>query len=242
VGPLRGAGGVGGGDRPCSQAAVHGSHLGVWRPTLQAMEHHDPVSEPAPAPADPDFVVRLSGLRAEPAVDGAAPTAEHLALILETAVTVPDHGDLEPWRFAVCTGAGRDRFAQALVDGLHARGGADLPDAVVAKMRSKAYQAPCAVMVIASPDTSSNVQVWEQVVSASCTGYALVLAATGLGYGAVWKSANVLDTEPVRALFGAGPDETLLGWVNLGTPGPIGRKKLSALLEPPRPRVLLIDA
>jgi len=30
---------------------------------------------------------------------------------------VPDHGDLRPWRFAVCTGAGRDRFAAALVAG-----------------------------------------------------------------------------------------------------------------------------
>ena len=137
----------------------------------------------------------------------------------------PDHGDLRPWRFAVSSGAGRDRFGDALVAGLVESRGDDLPDAVVAKMRSKAFAAPCAVLLIASPDPTSNVEVWEQVASASCTGYAVVLAATGLGYGAVWKSAAVLGTAPVRELFGLGPNESLLGWVNLGTPAPLGRKK-----------------
>jgi nitroreductase len=45
----------------------------------------------------------------------------------------------------------------------------------------------------------------------------VVLAATALGLGAVWKSAAVLDTPPVRTLFGLTPHERLLGWVNLGT-------------------------
>ena len=33
---------------------------------------------------------------------------------------------------------------------------------------------------------------------------------------------------PVRALFGLTPDESLLGWVNIGTAAPLGRKKLTA--------------
>ena len=60
---------------------------------------------------------------------------------------------------------------------------------------------PGAHGLIASPDTRSNVPVWEQEASASCTGYAMVLAANALGLGAVWKSAAVLDTPPVRCLF-----------------------------------------
>ena len=42
---------------------------------------------------------------------------------------------------------------------------------------------------------------------------------SALGLGAIWKSAPVLHTAPVRELFGVGPDERLLGWVNLGTAG-----------------------
>ncbi len=194
-------------------------------------------------PADRAWVERLSAVRPEPDPEGVAPTADDLDLILSTATTVPDHGDLRPWRFAVSSGAGRARFAEALVAGLHELRGTDLPDVVVAKMRAKAYAAPCAVLLVASPDPTSNVEVWEQVVSASCTGYSVVLAATGLGYGAVWKSAAVLGTEPVRRLVGLTGDESLLGWVNVGTPAPLGRKKRGAdHAEPLAGRVVTLDA
>jgi nitroreductase len=170
----------------------------------------------------------MAAPRAEPTRDGAPPDEAALARILEVATTVPDHGSLRPWRFAVVRGAGRDRFGQALVDSLLEERGDDLPEAMVAKMRGKAFAAPCAVVLIASPQPGSNVPEWEQVASASCTGYAVVLAAVALGFGAVWKSAAVLGAGPVRALFGLADHERLLGWVNVGTPGELGRKKRSA--------------
>jgi nitroreductase len=174
----------------------------------------------------------MAAPRAEPTRDGSPPDEQSLARILEVATTVPDHGGLRPWRFAVVTGAGRDRFGQALVDSLREERGSDLPEAMVAKMRGKAFAAPCAVVLIASPHTGSNVPEWEQVASASCTGYAVVLAAVALGFGAVWKSAAVLGANPVRDLFGLADHEQLLGWVNLGTPGEPSRKKDGASTAP----------
>ncbi len=167
-----------------------------------------------------DWVAHLTAQRPEPQPGGPAPDDASLARILAAAAAVPDHGRLRPWRFTVVSGAGQERFGQALVDGLVAERGPDLPEAQVAKTRGKAFAAACSVVIIASPDPTSNVPVWEQVSSASCTGYAIVLAATGLGFGAVWKSAAVLDTAPVRELFELGPEERLLGWVNIGTPQP----------------------
>jgi nitroreductase len=178
--------------------------------------------------ADGDYVARLAAVRADPSPDGEPPPPADLERILSTAVTVPDHGDLTPWRFAVCTGSGRDRFARALVAGLEEQRGRDVPEAVVAKMRAKAFAAPCSIVLVASPDTGSNVEVWEQVASATCTGYAIVLAATGLGYGAVWKSAGVLGSGPMRELFACAPDELLLGWINIGPPAAPGRKARAA--------------
>lgn len=195
-------------------------------------------------PVAQSWVARLSAVRPEPDPHGEAPSPADLDRILAVATTVPDHGGLEPWRFAVSTGDGRERFAEALVAGLYEAKGPDQPDAVVTKMRTKAYAAPCSVVLIASPDPTSNVEVWEQVASASCTGYAVVLAATGLGYGAVWKSAGVLATAPVRALFSLTEDESLLGWVNLGSPAPLGRKKTKQSTgdDPLAGRVLRLDA
>ena len=163
--------------------------------------------------------------RPEPDRDGTPPSDADWVRILGAATTVPDHGGLQPWRFALIVGEGRHAFGDALVAGLQALRGDDLPDSVVAKMRGKAFAAPCAVMVISSPDLESNVPEWEQVASASCTGYAMVLAATALGYGAVWKSAPVLESGPVRSLFALAEDEGLLGWVNFGSPGRPRRKK-----------------
>jgi nitroreductase len=163
--------------------------------------------------------------RPEPLRGGEAPNEESMTLILEAATRVPDHGGLRPWRFAVIRGTGRDTFGEALVAGLHEIRGNDVPPAAVQKMRQKAYAAPCAVMLIASPHAESNVPLWEQVASASCTGYAMVLAATSLGFGAVWKSAPVLDTAAVKDVFKLGEREQLLGWVNLGSAGEVSRKK-----------------
>jgi len=156
--------------------------------------------------------------RLSPAADGSAPDEAELATILGAATTVPDHGHLRPWRFVVVSGRARQGFSDALVAGLHLEKGEDLPGPVVEKMAGKAFAAPLQVMVVSSPVQPSNVPLWEQTASASCTGYAIVLAASALGFGAVWKSAPVVQSDPVRTLFGATADEQLLGWVNLGTP------------------------
>lgn len=170
----------------------------------------------------------LVARRVEPARPGTPPDDAMLDRVLEVATTVPDHGGLRPWRFAVIRGSGRDRFGDALVAGLVGLRDGEVPEAALTKMRGKAFAAPCAVVMIASPRLESNVPEWEQVASASCTGYAMVLGATALGLGAVWKSAAVLDTDPVREFFGLASHEKLLGWVNLGSPGEPSRKKSGA--------------
>ncbi len=176
---------------------------------------------------DSTWVERLMSVRHEPDPHGSAPNTSDLETMLTVAASVPDHGGLRPWRFVVIEGEGKRRWADALEAGLVALRGSDQPDAVVAKMRGKADAAPCSVAVVSATDPHASVEVWEQVASAACTGYALVLAATGLGYGAIWKSAAVLDTEPVREFFNLGTNETLLGWINVGTPARLGRAKLT---------------
>ncbi len=179
-------------------------------------------TSPEPAATVPALGAGLGALTAErvaPAPDGRPPTAEQLEAVLRAATTVPDHGGLRPWRFVVVSGPARERFGAALVAGLVEQRGGGAPAAAVEKMRGKATAAPCAVVLVAAPDPQANVAEWEQVASAACTGYAVVLAATSLGLGAVWKSAAVLETRAVREAFGLAAHERLLGWVNVGAPG-----------------------
>jgi len=178
--------------------------------------HTEAMSEdPSMAP----LIEHLLARRAEPARDGVPPTGEQLATILKVATRVPDHGALRPWRFVVIEGSrAKAEWADAMESGLRLTKGPELPESVVAKMRGKTEAAPCSVMVVSSPEPESNIEVWEQEASAACTGYAIVLAATALGLGAIWKSAKVLDAPPVRECFALAGPERLLGWINIGSP------------------------
>lgn len=146
---------------------------------------------------------------------GPEPDDQQLRLILQAGTTGPDHGRIRPWRFVVVRGAARHRFGEALAASAQAfKPG--MPQQFYDKARGKATIAPLLVTLISSPDTRRNVPVWEQTASASCTGYAMIVAANALGLAAIWKSAPYVEQEPVRACLELGADEQLLGWVNLG--------------------------
>jgi nitroreductase len=161
------------------------------------------------------LLVRLVGKRTAPTLDGEAPTEDELAWLLRAATTVPDHGALQPWRFVVVKGDARRQLGDALAaDVVEARG--EAPAIVLDKARRKAFSAPALIVLVASPRAGSNVPEWEQLASASCCGYAIVLAAHALGLGAVWKSTPFRDGTGIRSLFGLSEAEQLLGWVNVG--------------------------
>jgi len=157
----------------------------------------------------------IFAVRRRPSPEGKAPTDDELAVLLQAAASVPDHGGLQPWRFVVVRDEARHRLGDALAtDCVTAR--PDAVPAMVDKARRKAYAAPAMIVIIASPDLGSNVAVWEQVASASCCGYAVVLAAQALGLGAVWKSTAMRDGHELRSLFAMADHEQLLGWINVG--------------------------
>jgi nitroreductase len=153
--------------------------------------------------------------RPRPSTQGRPPTDNELEWLLRAATAVPDHGGLRPWRFVVVSGQARQRLGDALAADRATT--PEPPAAAIEKARGKAFAAPCLIVVIASPNSASNVPEWEQVTSAACCGYALVLAADALGLGAVWKSTPLRDGAALRALCAMTEGEQLLGWVNVGS-------------------------
>lgn len=150
-------------------------------------------------------------------VEGELPSAEELDLLLRAAATVPDHGTLRPYRFVVVQGEGRDRFGEALVGSAREQNAA-LPEGLADKLRKKAFAAPTQILLIAAPKAGMKIPEWEQIATASCTGYAIALAAFALGLGAIWKSAPILEGAALGAALQLQPGERLLGWVNVGRP------------------------
>jgi nitroreductase len=171
------------------------------------------------------------------------PTDSDLARILSAAATVPDHGQLQPFRFVVVSGDGRATFGAALAKAAKKRK-PELSDAALEGVSAKALRSPALIVLIASPKPG-KIEAWEQLATAACAGYAIVLAAHALGIGAVWKSVPFTRGKGLKKLLGLGPGEEMLGWIHLGTPTktaePIRKKlDLAALTtvidgEVPRP-------
>jgi nitroreductase len=164
----------------------------------------------------PDELARaLFGARTRPLREGEPPTRDQWDAIFAAASAVPDHGYLQPWRFVVVEGDARERLADALAADAEAQG---LEPVRVAKARAKASAAPALAIVVASPRTDSPIPIWEQVTSASCAGYAIVLAAQALGLGAGWRTPTAAAGDGLGEFVGRSGDEQVLGWVLLGPP------------------------
>lgn len=161
-----------------------------------------------------------------------APSKADVKTMIEAAMTVPDHGGLKPYRFIVIEGNKRDAFAAAMVSGASEKKG-ELPDPVHKKIVAKAFLAPMQIAVIFSPVDNPKVPKWEQFASASCSGFAITLAAHSLGYATIWKSFDTGLGQNLRDLFKMSGEEQLLGWINVGSRDGV---------ETHSPRPLNIDA
>lgn len=146
-----------------------------------------------------------------------APSRQELDLILQAAVSVPDHGAIHPWRFVIIEGDGIPAFGEAILAAreAHEPGTAE---GWMERLRDK-VTAPMMIAVISSPQIRHLVPAWEQVISAGLAAFSIHLAANALGYASAWRSAAYRDG-PLRTFFQMTEDEELLGWIQVGTLDP----------------------
>jgi nitroreductase len=157
---------------------------------------------------------RSTGRLAEP-----APTDAEVARLVEAAVAAPDHGTLRPWRFIVLRGDAKDAFGAVLADAYERRclaAGTEVVPAKLEKERTKLGRAPLVVVVAAVPEEGKIPEV-EQVAAVAAATQNLLLAATALGYGSMWRTGDPCYDDQVKAALGVRPDDHLVGFVYLGT-------------------------
>ncbi|MCK9537733.1 nitroreductase family protein [Dokdonella sp.] len=168
-----------------------------------------------------------SRLLAEP-----GPDATQLEQLLETAIRVPDHGRLVPYRLLLLRGAARARLGEALA---HLRAGrdADLPESMLDKDRGRFTRAPLVIAVIARIDAAHpKIPAQEQLLSAGCVAYNLLLGAQALGFGAQWLTGWPAYDAQAATLLGLAPGERVIAFVHIGS---------VSQPAPERPRPALAD-
>lgn len=147
------------------------------------------------------------------------PTAEQLTLLLTLASRVPDHGKLAPWRFIVIEGEARIRVG-AVVAEAWKRNNAAMDMAALSQGVAQwagRFGAPVTVAVVSSPKASPKIPEWEQVLSAGAVCMNMLLAAKGLGFGAVWLTEWYAYDAGVLSELGIREGERIAGFVHIGT-------------------------
>jgi nitroreductase len=146
-----------------------------------------------------------------------SPSDDELRLILSAALAAPDHGALRPWRIVVCTPESRERLAELFVEAKH-RLNPQATDLELTREREKALRPPVLLALVAAPKPGiAAIPEIEQIASAGAALQSILLAAHGLGYGAIMLSGSRCAAENVRAAFGLVAHETILGFISIGT-------------------------
>ncbi|MBB3812354.1 nitroreductase [Xanthomonas arboricola] len=163
------------------------------------------------------------------------PDDDTLLRMLASAVRVPDHGKLVPFRFLRISGDARQALGDFLAERTQA---ADplAPPAAVEKDRNRFNDAPLVVVVIATLRPGHKVPEQEQLLTAGCVCFALLQAAQAHGFGAQWLTAWMAYDPAVTGYLGLEQNERIAGFIHIGTP----RMQVPER-ERPDPRALLRD-
>jgi nitroreductase len=146
------------------------------------------------------------------------PNAEQLDQLLSAAVRVPDHGKLTPWRMLLVRGDDRIRLGERLAD-IHLKIDPEISPSKLTKDRERYTFAPLIVVVIARLDAEHpKVPAQEQILSAGCVAYNLLIGAQALGFAAQWLTGWAAYDADAAVLFGLGENEHVVAFVHIGTP------------------------
>lgn len=179
----------------------------------------------------------LDTRRSVPSKQLGEPGPDHATLLrmLASAVRVPDHGKLVPFRFIRLQGEARHALGDLLAARtLHLQ--PDAADAVVEKDRARFAHAPVIVTVVARLTPGHKVPEQEQLLTAGSVCFALLQAAQALGFGAQWLTGWMAYDAAVAATLGLSADERIAGFIHIGTP-----KMEAPERERPDPALLLTD-
>ncbi len=144
------------------------------------------------------------------------PSPTQLDAILAIAARTPDHGKLAPWRYVVIDVDKRAAFADMLDQAYRC----ERPDAGRLEheaVAAFAHQAPCLIVVLSAPNTTSHIPLWEQRLSCGAATMNLLHAVHAHGLAGSWITGWAAYNQDVAAALGARKDDRIAGFVFIGT-------------------------
>jgi nitroreductase len=147
------------------------------------------------------------------------PTPDELREIVATAIRVPDHGKLTPWRLIAFTGDAGARYGVALA-ALHVQVDPGVPEKKLAKDRERFAHSPVVLAVVARIDEHHRkIPAQEQLLSAGCLAFNLLLSAQAAGFGAQWLTGWSCYEPEAAKLLGLAQNERAIAYIHIGSRG-----------------------
>jgi nitroreductase len=140
------------------------------------------------------------------------PNEAQLRDLLRLAARVPDHGKLSPWRFIVLDGEAKAAFVARLGELAASHPEPEKAAGALFKIRI-----PPLTIAVVSRVTEAKIPVWEQKLSSGAVCMSLLIAAQAMGFGANWITDWYAYDAKVDALLGLEANETIAGYVHIGT-------------------------
>lgn len=161
---------------------------------------------------------------------GPGPTPDEVRQMLTSALRVPDHGKLVPWRFLRIQGDTRlilgDLLAKRALEL-----DANAPGAAIEKDRARFSFAPLIITVIAKLTPNHKVPEQEQMLTGGAVCFALLQAAQGLGYGAQWLTGWAAYDSVITKKLGLVEHECILGFIHIGNVDELAPERVRPKLD-----------
>lgn len=151
----------------------------------------------------------------EPKLAGPAPDAAVLEEAFACAARAPDHALMRPWRYLVIEGEGLDALGVVFEQ---AADPADPMAPKLEKLRKMPHRAPMIIVGIARHQDHPKVPAIEESLSTGCGMAFLMLALEARGFSAMWRTGPVAYHPAIRDGLGLADNETIIGFLYVGTP------------------------
>jgi len=144
------------------------------------------------------------------------PNLEQTLLILQAAMSVPDHNNLQPFRFLTIKGDSRKLLAEVFEHAIRQRD-PSAGDAYFKKQYQKPLRSPLIIVVVCKLSNNPKVPKIEQQLSAGCAAQNIMQACYALNFGACWLTgANAYDGS-VKEALGLDFNEEITGFIYVGS-------------------------
>ncbi|MBU2882233.1 NAD(P)H nitroreductase [Psychrosphaera sp. B3R10] len=160
-------------------------------------------------------------------LDAPAPEGKALDNIINAGLRAPDHANLTPFEFVVCTGKGLDRLTDIFTNAAVA---ANREELVIEKSKKMCYRAPMIIVAIMRYKEHEKVPRVEQIATTACAVQNMQMAAFAQGYNGIWRTGSFAFDDNVRTAFDLQSQDEIVGFLYLGTPAiPTPIKKAKAI-------------